>query len=108
MDVVNERSTLVVTASFYDENKNPVVPTAGTYRIDDADSGFEILADTDLPALAVAVDIGLTPDQMRILVATHAFETRLLTVKFAYGEAKQGTGEYRFMIRNLMGVTDPG
>jgi len=46
MEIVNERSTSIVTLTFRDETGAQVTPSAGTYRIDDAASGTEIRAST--------------------------------------------------------------
>lgn len=105
IDEANEGCTLVITASFFDENGLAVTPTAGTYRIDDLISGEEILDDTALPSLGTEVDVEITPEQMPIINPSRPYETHILTVEFDYGAGKHGNDEYRFHVKNLLGVT---
>jgi hypothetical protein len=104
---VNERSTPTVEVSFFDEHGTAITPTAGTYRIDDEDSGVEILAATILPDLDEMVELELTAEQTRILDSTHSVETRIITIAWDYGTSKHGTAEYRMHIRNLVSVPNP-
>lgn len=100
--VLNERSSLTLTAEFFDENDAPAVPDAAEYRIHDLATGTEILGTTALP-LATSVDIEITMDQNRCLTE-NAQETRIVTVEFDYGVGKHGTDEFAYRIKNLFGV----
>lgn len=104
---VNERSSWVLTAAFFDEDKVPVTPTAGTYRIDDPASRTEILDTTALPSLDESVDIPITSEQNRIIRSRSKSEIRLVTVQYDYGDDGHGTAEYRYKVLNLYGVTTP-
>lgn len=100
MEAVNEQSTAVVTASFFDEDGGAVTPAEGVYRIDDAKSRTEILGDTALPSLAPSVDIVITAEQ-NCIIGTSRYEKHLLTVTFKYAGGKSGADEYPFYVKNL-------
>lgn len=105
---INERTTLIVTVSFYDEDDVLVVPSAATYRIDDVASNTAIVALTNftLP-LASQVDITIDAEDNAILDSDHQYEVRTMTVEFNYGTPKKhGTEEYHYRIKQLYGVTD--
>jgi len=101
---VNERTTLVLTANFIDEDSLPVTPSAATYRIDDEASKISILPVTSFPSLSTSVDIEITSAENRILKERHASETRTVTVEFDYGSGKHGTSAYKYRVMNLYGV----
>lgn len=107
MEEVNDRSTAVITVGLKDENGNAVTPSAATYRIDDVDSGTQILDDTAFPSLASQVDLEITDAQNALLDETKPYESRKITVKFDYGSGKKGTAQYIYRIKNLSGVTNP-
>ena len=104
MDEINERCTYILTVSFYDEDDLPVVPNSATYRIDDVTTGTLIVATKAFPSLAASVDVEITKGQNSMIAENHTFETRRVTVVFAYGAARQGTDEYLYKVRNLPGV----
>ena len=104
---VNERTTLIVTVAFYDEDDVLVVPSAATYRIDDVASLTSIVPLTNFPSLASQVAITITSAQNAILDSDHEYEVRKLTIQFNYGSPKKhGTDEYLFRIRQLYGIAD--
>ena len=95
---------MVLTVAFFDEDGRPVTPSAVTYRIDDLGSQTSILALTSLtPALSIPVDV--TSNQNRILNQADPVEQRAVTFEYDYGGSKHGTGEYRYEVRNLYGVS---
>ncbi|GAB4389041.1 MAG: hypothetical protein Kow0025_12000 [Thermodesulfovibrionales bacterium] len=107
MDVVNERSSWFVTASFLDEEGAPVTPSAGSYRIDalNPDGTFtEVRADTPFVPSSHAHDIEIAAEENAVSDQGREAETRVVTVTFAYGMGKQGTAEYRYLVRNLARV----
>jgi len=102
---VNEKSTALLTLSFFDESELAVSPSAVTYRIDDAASGTAILALTTLTGpFSTTKDIVITSAQNAIINNTHSFEMRIVTVEFDYSGGKHATGEYKYMVKNLSGV----
>ena len=105
MEVVNEGSSCVVQVSFCDENEDPVIPTVGTYRIDDVGSGTAICASTAFTPTAATHNIQISATENRILDATKQQERRLVTVTYQYGAGKQGTGDYTYLVKNLSKVS---
>ncbi len=104
MDVVNEKSTWVVSMSFFDETKAAATPSGGTYRVDDIGSGASIVASTPFTPSSSTYQIVITPTQNALQNANDDAETRRLTVIWQYGGTKQGTAEYIYQIENLPGV----
>jgi hypothetical protein len=113
MDSVNERSTWLTTVPFTNENKDAVVPTKASYRIDDVGSDQEIRTEKDLSALAEQIQIMWEPSDTSILDESHPYETRRLTVFWTYDTATspptegEGHAEYLLNVVNLKGVTTP-
>jgi hypothetical protein len=105
---LNERSTLILTVSFFDEDGVPVTPDAATYRIDSVNGnrGTNILSATAISPLDTTADIEITSEQNNILRNREAFEIRVVTIGFDYGSGKHGTAEYRYRVMNLYGVVD--
>lgn len=103
--VVNEGSTHVVTASFFDEDGNAVIPASASYRVDDAASGAEVIAATAVTPTTPVIDIVIPAGKNMILNAVRSSEQRVLTMTFTYSGGKTGTGEYTYRITNLRGVT---
>jgi hypothetical protein len=113
MDVVNERSTYILTVSFLDEDGAAVVPASASYRIDDVGSDAGIRDDTEISPLAAEVDLVLTAGDTSILDETHPYETRRVTVSWTFLTAASpsllgtGTTEHLVNVANLKGVTTP-
>lgn len=109
LDTHNERSTFPVVVAFFDENDDPVTPTAATYRIDDEASRTNLVPSTSISPLSTSVDIIITSDQNRIIRSRKPFEIRTLTVEFDY-ESENGpahaTSQYKYKLLNLYGVVD--
>ena len=104
---VNERTSLTITVSFFDEDSNPVTPDAATYRID-FPPRTSILPATAFPTLDDAVDLEITSDQNRIFKERQESEVHEVTVEFDYtavSGTKHGTARYRYRVINLYDVT---
>lgn len=81
-DRATEESTYVVTASFYDENDDPVTPTTVTWTLTDED-GVVINSREDVSITpGTSVDIVLSGDDLTCGNAAHA--ARILTVDAMY------------------------
>jgi len=107
LDECNERSTFIVTVSFFDEDNNPVTPESATARIDDKKRHTNIRPATALSPLGTTVDIEISPDENYIIRSRAAYEIRTVTVEYNYdGGTKHGTAEYRYKLINLYGVVD--
>jgi len=102
----NERSSIVITVTFLDENNNEVEPDAATYRIDDEATGTNIQPATAISPLSESVDLVITSDQNFIIKPRNRFEIRTVTVEWDYATAKHGTAQYRYKLLNLYGVVD--
>ena len=104
--VVNERSTFVLRVAFFDEDDQPAVPDAVTYRIDDPIVGTAILAPTAVslgsPA-GTTVDLQITSDDNASLDGRQ-YQRRLVTLEWDW-EAGHGTSEYEYFVKNLYGVS---
>ncbi len=103
----SERTSVVVTVNFIDEDGDPVAPTSATYRIDDKASKTNILPATPIPAPSTSEDLLITEDQNQILRTRKPFEIRTITVEWNYTSvlgAMHGTAEYEYKIINLYGV----
>jgi len=105
MDIVNEKTTAIIMASFKDENGAAVVPTQAWYSLYCETMSTEILAETELTSLGSSKDIEITPTQNRIIMAVNSSEIKVLTIRFTYNAgAKQGTGQYRYAVANLQKI----
>jgi len=105
LDEVNERSSSFVTASFFDENGNPVTPSAATYRIDRPQKKIAVLPVTSIGSLGTTAELAITSEQNRIYQQRNASEVAEVTVEFDYGSPlKHGTAKYRYRVINLYGV----
>lgn len=109
LDECNERSTFKVTLSFFDENSDPVTPTAATVRIDNEATRTNIRPATSVGSLSTTVDITVTSDENYIVRSRNPYEIRTVTVEFDYtadsGPA-HGTAQYKYKLINLYGVVD--
>lgn len=105
MDQWNERNTIPVVVSFFDDVGDPVTPSSAAYRIVDKRSGAEVLASTPLTGLSTTKEIIVTEAQNAILSARHASEIKALAVVFAYGSGRQGLAQYEWETINLYGAS---
>ena len=101
MDIVNERTTHIVRAAFTDENGDDVTPSTGFYSVFDEKSGTEILEATAFTPSSATHDFEITPEQNRILNSSNRFEERVLTLSFVYNSTREGTGNYKWAIKNM-------
>lgn len=108
LDECNERSSLTLTVSFFDEDAVAVTPDSATYRIDSLQGtrGTAVLAATAISPLSTTADLEITSDQNQIIRQRNAYEIKVVTVEFEYGSGKRGTAEYRYKVLNLYGVVN--
>lgn len=97
---VNELSSCTITVDFVDEAGDAVVPTAAQYCVIDLKSGDEIVAEEEVSSLASSVDIEI-PDDANALVGDGGDEIHVLALTFQYGTGKQGTADYKFLVKDL-------
>jgi hypothetical protein len=106
LDSFTERSTVVLTVAFTDDDGAAVTPDAATYRIDDRASRTSILPASSIGSLASSIDLTITSEQNAIVRPRKAFEIRTITVEFDYDSGKHGTAQYEYKLVNLYGVVD--
>ena len=100
METVNENSTHVVTAVFKTPDGELVVPSAGTWRVDDVSTGEIIIPETDFTPIGSRHDFKIPYDKNTIITAGRYQEAKKLTVSFVYTSGR-GTGEYEYLVQNL-------
>lgn len=105
LTTINEKTTLLVTCAFYDEDGIAATPTAATYRIHDRATGTSIKAVTSLTGLSTTKQIEVTSAENAMVSAGASSEEHVLTLEWDYGSGRHGTDEYRFIVRNLVGVS---
>ncbi|PKN05551.1 MAG: hypothetical protein CVU74_01090 [Deltaproteobacteria bacterium HGW-Deltaproteobacteria-9] len=102
MEIINENSTLDLRLSFADESSVGVVPTAAQYRIDDVETGAQILDWTSFTPAAATHDLSITDAQNAIINSDLEKENKRVTVKITYGpQSKKATGAYIYTVKNL-------
>lgn len=103
-EIVKERSTCIVRASFTDDTGADVVPTSMSYRVDDMTGGIatKVIDNTTVVPTTHYYDIEIAPASNVVLDQSHDYEERLITVKFVYGVgARQGVGEHEYLLKNM-------
>ncbi len=81
---VTELSTHWVTLDVYDKDGNPATPSELKYRIDDLDTGEQILDDTAVVSPTESNDVKLTPANNTLLDSNNLSELRRLTAKAVF------------------------
>lgn len=106
LDECNERSTWLVDVAFFDDEGNPVTPSAATVRIDDEKNRTNIRPAESISPLSTTVTIEVTADENYIIKSRAKYEVRTVTVGFDYGVGRHGNTEYKYKVLNLYGVVD--
>ena len=103
--IVNEQSTMVVSARFRNRAAaaDATTPTNVKYQITDVPSGT-ILTDFTTVTPANPVSITLSTTQTKILNDTRGQEKKRLTIVADYGLATQFLDSMTFEVRNLSGI----
>ena len=111
MQIVNERDEDTLSVSFYDtDGVTLVTPTRIDYRIDEAETGTAIRALTQFTPAATTIAIPLRYADNVIVNSGRRQEEHIVTVISQYGTDPQGnpkqkSDQYRYMVRNLEGLT---
>ena len=109
--VVNERSTIAFTISFFDENDDPVTPTSATWTLTDQDGTvINSRSDVVISSLAEEVTIVLSGADTA-LTSDSDVGTRRLLVEAVYNSATLGNGlplndEQGFKVKDLTGIAN--
>lgn len=103
--VVNEQSTMVITARFRNRAAaaDATTPTNVYYQVTDPLSGVVITSLTSVTP-ANPLTLTLTTTQTKILNDTRSQELKELVVIADYGLATQFTDRMSFRVRNLSGI----
>ena len=105
LDVINEKSTLLLNVKFYDESDVLRVPDSASYRIDaPGETSTVILTDTPILPVASSLDLEITSAQNRA-VSSAPLQERVVTVTWNYASTKVGTDEYRYRVKALGGIS---
>lgn len=104
MDRVKEKSTAYLTVTFRDKAGAAQAPASAKYRIDDVTSGIEMLADTDITAVAGTVELTLPPSVNALVNGANPNELRRVIVVALYGADDAVRDEYLYEVVNLAGV----
>lgn len=103
-DRVNERSSAVFTASFFNDSWTATAPTSARYRIDNPTNDTEVLAWTTLSP-ATTNSITVTGAQNAIVCDHSREERRQLTVQGDVGLSTQYQVTRDWWVKNLAGQT---
>ena len=103
---VREGSALFLTFTFTDENGDPVTPVSVHWRIDDVESGTEVVDWTAVSSPASTVNVTVNPTYNAIIDATKVVEKRILTVRMDNSLATQAFDSKVYRVQNLYGAPD--
>ena len=102
MDIINQSESYTITLGFADDSGNAIVPSSAFYRIDDVDSGNQIVDWTQIYPTLSSIDLVTTAEQNGMVGNSTDREERVVTTKFYYSaDNKTDTDEYRYMITRL-------
>jgi len=99
-NIVNEGSTAYVTVSLKDKAGALAAPASLTYSLHCLTTGAVLRSDVPLAA-ASQVEITLTPADNAVQNSGNLYETKLLTLKAAYGAADALQADYEYQVKNL-------
>lgn len=88
--IIRANTTSIHTVYFYDESATPVVPTSGTYGVEDLGSGTVVVTPTTFTPSTPFYAITLSPTQNAMLTSGDILERRDLSVSFTYSGTMQG------------------
>jgi hypothetical protein len=104
---VQEGSALTVTAKFYDDASDPwtlSAPTTIRYRVDDLNSGSEMVGWTTVTP-ATSASITVSGSENRILQSFSPQEGRMMTVQANAGLSTQYSETYNWFVTDIYGIT---
>ena len=105
MDIVNEKTSSVVTLTFRSELGTPITPSSVTYKINDLMTGAELLENVTFVPPDNTYDIIITPEINQIVNRDKDFESKVVTLQWTYSldglTQKYGTAEYMYQVKNL-------
>lgn len=106
MDQVNEGSTSILVLSFVDELGVAVTPNQIEYSVMDKDSNDFVKELTTIDTnLSSTYNLELSSDINTMVNTELLTETRIVTVKATYSGTKIAVQEFRYIIKNLVGIS---
>lgn len=100
VDQVNEKSTCWITIAFKDKDGNAATPSAIHYRIDDAQTGTNIIPETQVGGVA-SLELEVAASKNAIINDRRSLERHRLTVRAVFGADDEHNAQYEFDIVNL-------
>lgn len=106
MRSINEQSTGVLTITFLNEDKEPVIPASVKYSIIDVTSNTPVKALTEITPVPTnsSYDLVIPHTLNNIINPLNESEERAVSVIFTHAGGKQATGEYRYEVCNLLAI----
>lgn len=105
MDTVNENSTRDIKVTFTNHLGSPVTPDKCFYKLTDVETLEAIVEETEFNPDDPNYTITIQADENTILNADNEYEERVLTIKWFYNNSsREENEEYRFRVKNLIGV----
>lgn len=105
-EVINEASTMTVTAKFYGLANAPSTPSSIRYRIKDV-TNDRVVKDWASVTAAQSIEIAVAAQDNEIYMDGQRpfkrFEERVLVIQANYDTDTQYTEEIRYLIKNLRG-----
>jgi hypothetical protein len=108
LDNVPRNNSYFLTMNFFDQNEQPVQPLSATYRLDDGNTGQNVIEPVAITPTGTSYQIEFLPTQTGILVEANAFELRNLACEWQYqgpNGNRQCTALWQFNIENIPGIT---
>lgn len=101
---VNEKSSMCISITFYDEDGNEVTPDTATWTLTDRD-GNVINSRLDVAITpATTVEISVTGDDLQIVDQTKKREKRIFLIEWEK-DSKPTKQTLEFWVKNLVAVT---
>lgn len=104
MDIINEKQSKVLKLSFKSVSGIDVIPSSGTYRIDDVGSSTQIRGNTSFYPSSAYHNILLDIVDNTLVSANNPYEMRILTVTIV-ASGITTTAEFKYLIKNMMFIT---
>ena len=105
MKQVNERTSVTLSMQFTSELGVAITPNSGRYQITDEMSDTILTPWTAFTPSTSTYDLAISQTNNQIIDSSRDTEVRIVTVVYQYDSStKQGTGEFRYEVKNLFDV----
>jgi hypothetical protein len=100
LKIIEEGKTSYIELTYVDRSRYPLTPVSLRYRVDDLDSGAELLGWTAAtPSAATVITIGGSYNHLH--VGSKSVETRVVTTEATFSGGEIIPKEIRYQISNL-------